>query len=69
MPRHSGLRQEWKGKGGSLLGYLLTAEEDKSPQRFDSTDLQLDMQQERLLHLYRPSEEDLLRSLWMKARF
>lgn len=51
------------------MGYLLTAEEDKSPQRFDSTDLQLDMQQERLLHLYRPSEEDLLRSLWMKARF
>lgn len=51
-----------------VWGYLLTANEDKSPQRFYSIDL-LDLQRERLLHLYSPAEEDLLRSIWMKARF
>lgn len=58
-----------KAKESPGWGYLLTADQDKSPRRFYSTDLQLDMQKERLLHLYSLLEEDVLTSLLIKARF
>lgn len=66
--------QQWhetgmeRQKENPCWGYLLTADEDKSTQTFYSTDLQLDMQKERLPHLYSLSEEDLLSSHRIKAR-
>lgn len=70
--RHTSTTVAWdrngEAKENPCWGYLLTADEDKSTQTFYSTDLQLDMQKERLPHLYSLSEEDLLSSHRIKAR-